>query len=309
MKTPQDSYKVGIVGCGKVGMTAAFAIALQGIATELVLLSRCVDKIIGEELDLEHGMSFMSNTKVHATEEYEDLAGCDVVVVTAGASQRPGETRLDLAAKNSAIMADIIPRIVKNAPDCVILMVTNPVDVLTYQAYQLAGWPKGRVFGSGTVLDTSRFRFHLSEFLHVNPKSIHAYILGEHGDHSFPVLSSASIGGQPLTTLPDFSHQRAQAAYDKAKNAAYKIIESKGATFYAIGVVVAEIVKNVLRDHKSIMPVSVPLHGYYDHYGVALSVPCVIGRQGAEKSLEIKLDWQERQQLDKTVNVLKQYLR
>lgn len=304
----RDSFKVSIVGCGKVGMTAAFSLMMRGEITELVLFGRNKDEVIGEQLDLEHGSPFLSSTKVLATDRYEDLQGSDVVVITAGAAQKPGETRLDLAVKNTKIIEEIIPQVVKNAPDCVILIVSNPVDILTYKAYQISGWPKGRIFGSGTTLDTARFRFHLSEMFKVNPRSIHAYIIGEHGDHSFPALTSASIGGQPLTTFPEYSPERARQAFQDTKTAAYKIIQSKGATFYAIGVVVSQIVSSILRDSKSVLPVSIPLHQYLDHSGVALSVPCVIGRAGVEKILQIKLNWDEKQQFDSCVATLKEYL-
>lgn len=307
-----DNNKVSIIGCGKVGMTAAFTILLKGLVNELVLHGRSRDSLIGEELDLEHGLSFLSHTKIKSTEHYEDIADSDIVIITAGAAQKPGDTRLDLAEKNIKIMESIIPKVVKYAPESVILIVSNPVDILTYKAYllagQLAGFPKGRIFGSGTTLDTSRFRFHLSEFLDVNPSSIHAYILGEHGDSSFPTISGANLGGQPLESIPGFSKEKALAAYQKTRDAAYRIIASKGATYYAIGVSISYIVENILRDTKKVLPVSIPLHGYYGHHGVALSVPCVIGRSGVEKILEIKLDWEEKQKLDKSVRTLKKYL-
>ncbi len=289
-------------------MSAAYSILHRGEVSELVLHGRKLDEIIGEELDLEHGMSFLPYTKIKATDDYKDIAGSDIVVITAGAAQKPGETRLDLTQKNVAIIESIIPEVVKHAPEAVILIVSNPVDILTYRAYQIAGLPKGRIFGSGTTLDTARFRFHLSEFLHVNPQSIHAYILGEHGDSSFPALSSASIGGQPLMTMDNFSEERAWKAYDKARDAAYKIIQSKGATYYGIGTVISYIVSKILRDSRSILPVSVPLHQYYGYSGVALSVPSIIGRSGVTESLEIKLDWEEKRRLEKSVVTLKQYL-
>lgn len=301
-------YKVSIIGCGKVGMTSAYSLIHDGTVNELLLVARDKDQILGEQLDLEHGLSFLHHVKVSSTDNYEDVAGSDVIVVTAGAAQKPGDTRLDLANKNIAIIEDIIPKIVKNAPDSIILIVSNPVDILTYKAYQIAGLPKGRIFGSGTTLDTARFRFHLSEFLKVNPTSIHAYILGEHGDHSFPVISSASVGGQPLTTMPGFSQERAEKAYLEARNAAYKIIATKGATYYAIGAVVAHIVKKILTDAKSILPVSVPLHQYHDVNGVAMSVPCVVGKDGVEKTLEIKLSWDEKQKLQQAAETLKKFL-
>lgn len=303
-----DSNKVSIIGCGRVGMTTAYSILHEGVVNDLVLFGRSKDDAFGEQLDLEHGMSFLPYARVHSTNDYKDIADSDIVIITAGAAQKPGETRLDLAQKNTVIIENIIPQIVHYAPDAIIIMVTNPVDVLTYKAYQIAKLPKGRVFGSGTTLDTARFRFHLSEFLHINPRSIHAYILGEHGDTSFPALSSASVGGQPLATLPNFSEEKVLKAFDKARTAAYKIIEAKGATYYGIGSVLSHMVKQIFKDSRSILPLSMPLHNYYGYSGVSLSVPCVIGRNGVEEMLEIKLDWEERKKLERSVNTIKEYL-
>lgn len=289
-------------------MSAAFSLIHGGFVNDLILFGRHKDELIGEQLDLEHGMSFMPYTRVEATDDYADLAGSDVVVITAGAAQKPGETRLDLTEKNVKILESILPQVVKNAPEAIILQVSNPVDILTYKGYLMADLPKGRIFGSGTTLDTARFRFHLSEFLKVNPRSIHAYILGEHGDSSFPAISSASVGGQPLMTLENFSEEKAIEAFQKARNAAYKIIESKGATYYGIAAVISHIVKQILLDTKAVLPVSIPLHGYHGHSGIALSVPSVVGRGGVEKSLEIRLDWEEKQKLEKSVNSLKEFV-
>lgn len=300
--------KVSIMGCGKVGMTCAYTLLLEGAVQELVLWGRNRDDIIGEQLDLEHGLSFLSATSILATDSYLDIAGSDVVLITAGAAQKPGETRLDLAQKNTAIVEQMIPQIVEQAPDAIIVVVTNPVDILTYHAYQIAGLPKGRIFGTGTTLDTARFRFHLSEFLKVNPRSIHSYILGEHGDSSFPTLASATVGGQPLTEFPGFTTERALKAYDDAKNAAYTIIQTKGATFYAIGMVVSHIVKTILNDSRSVLPVSIPLHNYYGHNGVALSVPCIVGRNGVQDVLKIQLSKSEEKQLADSVATVKSYL-
>jgi L-lactate dehydrogenase len=308
MKSKYDNNKVSIVGCGRVGMTAAYAILLQGIANELVLFNRTLDKIKGEELDLEHGMTFLDHAKIVATDDYADLADSDVIIYTAGCSQKPGETRLDLVDNNVAILQKMLPQIIRHAPEAILLFVANPVDILTYKAYLMANWPKGKIFGSGTTLDTSRFRFHLSEFLHISPHSIHAYILGEHGDSSFPAISSASVGGQQLTSFPNFSQEKAMAAYQKTRDAAYKIIASKGSTYYGIGSVTARLVEAILRDEKAIFPVSIPLHQYYEQSGIALSVPCVIGRSGVEEIIEIKLSWEEKQQLEKSANTLKSYL-
>ena len=308
MPKKYDNNKVAIFGCGRVGMTTAYALLLQGITNELVLFNRTVDKIKGEELDLEHGMTFLDSAQITATNDYADLTDSDVVIYTTGSSQKPGETRLDLLDHNLAILQKTLPQIIRYAPDAILLMITNPVDILTYKAYLMANWPKGRILGSGTALDTSRFRFHLSEFLHVSPASIHAYVLGEHGDSSFPAVSGASVGGQHITNFPNFSAEKVVAAYQKTRDAAYKIIKAKGSTYYGIASVAARLVEAILRDEKSIFPVSIPLHDYYEQNGVALSVPCVIGRGGVEEIIDIKLSWEEKQQLEKSVETLKKYL-
>jgi L-lactate dehydrogenase len=303
-----DYNKVAIIGCGRVGMSTAFAILQQGIVNELLLVSRSKAKAEGEKLYLEHGLSFLRHTNISASNNFADLINSDVVVFTAGDSQKPGETRLDLVEKNKAIIRETIPQILKYAPNAIIIIVSNPVDILTYEAYKIADLPKGRIFGSGTTLDTSRFRFHLSEQLKVNPKSIHAYILGEHGDSSFPAISGAIVGGQSLLSISGMSEEKALSAYKKTRDAAYNIIKAKGATYYAIATAASKLVETILTNGKKIYPVSIPLHNYYGHSGVSLSVPCVIGRGGVEQTIEIKLSWEEKKLLEKSVNILKKYL-
>lgn len=306
--TQANRAKIAIIGCGKVGMTAAYSILHSGIAREILLVGRYLDSITGEELDLEHGLSFLHPAKVTSTINYADLADSDVIIYTAGAAQEPGESRLALAEKNIKILGGILPNIIKYAPDSILLLVTNPVDILTYKAYVQAGWPKGRIIGSGTTLDTARFRFHLSQSLTIDPRSIHAYVLGEHGDHSFPALESATVGGQSLLSLPGMSEDKAKKAYTKARDAAYKIIQSKGATFYAIGTAVSHIVKAIVTDSRKVLPLSVPLHQYYGHSGVALSMPCVVGRAGVHEVLHPKLSSQEQRHLASCVEELKKFL-
>lgn len=302
-----EAKKISIIGCGNVGTTTAFTILVEGIANELVLLSRDKNKAFGEKLDLEHGLPFLKHTTIISTDDYQDIANSDIVIITAGAKQRPGQSRLDVAAQNVKILEKIIPKINQYSPDSVIIIVSNPVDILTYKAFSHTK-NHGKILGTGTSLDTARFRVHLSEFLHINPTSIHAYILGEHGDSSFHTLSSAIAGGQPITTLPKFSSQKAEEAFTKAKTAAYKIIEAKGATFYAISVVVTRIVTNILRDSHTVHPVSVPIHNYYGHSNVALSLPCVIGKNGVEEVIHLPLSEQEQQHLAESVKTLKKYL-
>lgn len=300
--------KVTIIGAGRVGITAAFTMYLKNTAQEIMLYGRDKDKLIGEQLDFMHSLSFLGTTHITVGSEPEELAGSDIVVFTAGAAQEQGETRLDLVKKNTAILESIIPDIVKHAPESIILMVTNPVDVLTYKTVLLSKLPRTRVFGSGTTLDTARFRFHISESLHVNPKSVHAYILGEHGDSSFPTLSSANVGGQLLATMKDFSHDKALEAYAKARDAAYKIIAAKGATYYAIGVVINQLIHAILTDAKRVYPLSITLDGEYGHKGVSLSVPCVLGRNGIERIIELPLSEEEQLKMQLSVETLKKYL-
>lgn len=302
-----DSRKISIIGLGNVGVTAAYAVLMQNLADELVLVARDKAKAEGEKLDLEHGLPFLEPVTLTATDNYADIAGSDVVVITAGAAQEPGQSRLELAQKNIAIIQEIVPKIVSNAPDATILVVSNPVDVLTFHATKIANLPAGRVLGSGTLLDTARFRFHLSEFLNVQPRSIHAYILGEHGDSSFANLSSASIGGQPLTSFPDYTAEKAQAAFEKARGAAYQIIQAKGATYYAIGVVIAHLLKAITHNRRSVLPVSTVLTDYYGQSGVAASVPCIVGRGGVEQILKVQLSPEEEQAFIKSCEAIRQF--
>jgi L-lactate dehydrogenase len=300
--------KVAVVGCGRVGITAAYTMYIKNTANEIMLFGRDIDKLIGEQLDFMHSLSFIGTTNITVGEDYEKLENTDVVVFTAGVAQKEGETRLDLVRNNTEIISKMIPQIVKYAPEAKIILVSNPVDVLAYKAAAIAGLPRGRVFGSGTTLDTARFRYHLSEFLKVNPKSIHGYILGEHGDSSFPTLSSTNVGGQLITTMKGFSQEKAMEAYTKARDAAYKIIAAKGATYYAIGVVINQLVDAILSNAKRVYPLSIPLEGEYGHSGVALSVPCVLGRHGIERILEIPLSPEEKEKMGHSVEVLKKFL-
>ena len=240
-----------------------------------------------------------------ATDDFADLQTCDVILFTAGAAQEPGETRLDLAAKNIALLDDLIPKICHHAPTAVLVMVTNPVDVLTQYAAKLCNDFSGRIFGTGTLLDTARLRWTLSQTLNVNPRSIHVYLLGEHGDSSFPTFSSASIGGQPLLTFPGFTPELGKEAFESAKMAAYRVIEGKGATYYAIGTVVTHLLSSIQHDSRNVLPVSVPLQGEYGLRDVALSVPCIMGRRGVQQILRASLDRTEMIALQKSAEQLR----
>lgn len=298
--------KVSIVGGGHVGMSAAFSMLLKNTAREIVLFDRDTEKMKGEQLEFQHSLTFLGTTKITAAKSYEDLKDSNVIVFTAGRPQLPGESRLNLVKSNIEVIKTMLPEVVKNSPNCVVIMVTNPVDILTYQASKLLKLPPGRIFGSGTSLDSARFRFHLSEFLGINPKNIHTYVLGEHGDSSFPTISHADIGGQPISTMKNFSSEKIQEAFLKTKSAASTIISAKGSTYYAIGVVINQLVDAVLRDTKRVYPVSVPLTGQYGYDDVSISVPCVIGKNGVEKILEVPLSDEEKKLMDRSVNILKE---
>ncbi|MBQ6449416.1 L-lactate dehydrogenase [bacterium] len=307
MNPETDYFHVTIVGAGKVGMTAAYALLLAGFCQEITLFGRHKEKLVGEKLDLEHAMTLSHKTKITISDDYNDLKGTDVFVFCAGAPQQPGESRLELAAKNLGIVDTMVPQLLAAAPNALLLMVANPCDLMTYRAAQLVPQARpGQIFGSGTLLDTARFRFHLSESLPVNARSIHAYVLGEHGDHSFPVISSASIGGQKMVSFPGFSREMAQEAYTKARDAAYAIIESKGATYYGIGASITKIVKTIWSDWQTILPLSVTIDDYYGQGGINVSVPCVLGRSGIQQQIKAELDETEQQQLAAGVAALKQ---
>lgn len=303
-----DSRKVGIVGMGKVGITAAYAMLLRHAADELVLVSRSVEKIEGEKLDLEHALPFLEPTKIVATDDYSELQNADVIVVTAGAAQKEGQSRLDLVVENKKIIEELATNLKPYVQNSVVVVVSNPVDILTYHLARLLELPKGRVFGSGTMLDTARFRFHLGEMLDVHPRSIHAYILGEHGESSFPVLATASVGGQPLEHFPDYSTEKAQEAFVQTREAAAKIIKAKGATYYAIGVVITKLVQTILKDQRSVLPVSTPITKYYGQSDVSISVPCIIGRSGVEQVLNIELSPSEQALFAESCEVIRKNL-
>lgn len=302
------SFKVSIIGGGKVGITAAYAMLLDGTPTDLVIVSRDLEKLKGEQLDLDHSLALLGDTNIVTTDQYDAVAGSQLIIITAGAAQKVGESRLDLRQKNVEIISQIIPKITAVNRQAVIVIVSNPVDVLSYHAIKAAGLAEGQVFGTGTMLDTARFRFHLSQFLGVSPRSIHSYILGEHGDSSFPVLSSANIGGQLLSSMPEYDEQKARQAFEHSKNAAYQIIQSKGSTYYAIATVILRVMHAIFKDAKTVLPVSTMVNGYYDIQDVALSLPCIIGARGVEKQLQIQLSPDEVLQLQHSAEVIRKNL-
>lgn len=296
--------KIGIIGTGFVGATSAYALLLSGIADELVLIDANEKRAHGEMLDLTHSMPLCPPARVSCN-NWNDLAGCDIIVLTAGANQMPGQTRLELANRNIAIFGDIVPKAVNICPEAVYLVVTNPVDVLTLETVRLSGLPDGRVIGSGTVLDSNRLKNLLSDRLNVDPRSVHSFVLGEHGDSEFAAWSLANVAGMPLDT---FWHMTGHVGGDilpelqrdferHVKNAAYTIIDEKGATYYAVGTAVRRICEAILRNEHSILPVSTLLHGEFGLSNVCLSLPAIVGRNGAERLFPIRLTEDEERRL------------
>ncbi|MFH2085460.1 MAG: L-lactate dehydrogenase [bacterium] len=304
----QETFKVAIVGLGRVGVTAAYALLLKGLATELLLYSRELEKAKGEKADLEHGSPFYPHTKITATDKFADFVDTDLVIFTAGAAQKPGQTRLDLTKGNCDIVEKIIPQIVREAPKTLILMVANPLDIMTLKATEVAKLPVGRVFGSGTLLDTARFRLHLSQTIHISPKSIHAYILGEHGDSSFAAVSCATIGGKPLLSFPEMSPDHIKWAEGETKKDAGKIIAGKGATYYGIATALSHIVETIMRDGGKIIPLSTVLTGQYGLENIALSLPCILGRNGVRQVIDLPLSTEEVSSLHASASALRAHL-
>lgn len=300
-------FNVSIIGCGSVGATAAYALLLKGIATKLTVIDIQKEKAHGLLLDLEHSLSFTPYAKLEASGDFAAAAGSDLIVITAGKRQVEGETRLDLANANKKIFRDFIPKLVAAAPNAILLIVTNPVDVLTHETLKVSKLPWQKVFGSGTILDSARFQFHISEKIKVHPRSIDAYVLGEHGDSSFPVWSFSNVLGKPLSEFPGFTKEIAQQCYEDTKNAAYRIIHDLGYTCYSIATAVAEIAKNIKEDTHQVFPLSTLLQNYYGHSDICLSVPCVLGKNGIEQTLEIPLNKEEQQNLSASVEVLKKF--
>lgn len=295
--TARGVNKVAIVGAGAVGSTLAYACLLRGVARHVVLHDINAAKVKAEALDLSHGVQFMPMAEVEGSDDVEVTRGSDVVVVTAGAKQRPGQTRMDLAGATVNLISKIMPPLVEQSPNAIFVMVTNPVDVVTYAALKLSGLPPEQLFGSGTVLDSSRLRYLLAERCGVAVQNVHAYIGGEHGDSEIPLWSTASIGGVPLmewgATHSLTASDRAEIAH-QVVNAAYEIIEGKGATNYAIGLAGSRIIESVLRDERRVLPVSTMLDDWHGISDVCMSVPTVVDRMGAAERLALPLSDEER---------------
>lgn len=301
--------RVAIIGVGNVGATFAYALLLSGLAAEIVLIDANRARAEGEAMDLNHALPFTHPTRVWAG-DYSDCAGAVVTVLTAGAPQNPGETRLDLIKKNAAIWSQIVPQAVKPNPNGILLIATNPVDVLTYAAWKLSGLPPERVIGSGTILDTARFRYLLSQHFAVDARSVHAYIIGEHGDSEVPVWSSANIAGMRLEQFGQSQQipcdpRAMEEIFLQTRDAAYRIIERKGATYYAVAAGLMRITQAILRNQRTVLSVSSLIRGYHGLNDVCFSLPTVIDRGGVEQVIRLELDSGEIEKLRQSAQILR----
>lgn len=281
--------RVVIIGTGSVGASAAFALMIQGIASEIVLIDADKNKSEGESCDLEHGLSFVDTEVNVRSGDYKDCKEADVVVICAGAAQKPGQSRLDLTKINSKIIKEIVTEVSAQTKEAIILMVTNPLDVLTHIALKTSKFPRHQVFGTGTTLDSSRFRHYLAEEFNIATDSMGAYLLGEHGDSSVPVYSHANVMGEPIRNLPGYTEEKAKKAYQKSRDAAAFLIQKKGFTCYGIALAISRIVRAILYNENHVFPLSVNLQGEYGLKDITLSVPAVVGRSGIKQVLDVKL--------------------
>jgi L-lactate dehydrogenase len=315
VRQARNIHKVGLIGTGMVGASFAYSLMQRGLANELVLIDRDEARAEGEVMDLNHGMAFVRPMRI-TVGGYSDLADADVVVICAGIGQRPGQTRLELLQTNAGIFRQIVPQILAVNPDAVIIVTTNPVDILTQITADIVGSELGargrsRVIGSGTLLDTAGLRFLLSQHYGVDSRSVHAYIVGEHGDSELPLWSLANIAG---IRLADFVGANGQCydkvaldhIFDQTRNAAYEIIQRKKATYYAIGLGLLYLVESVLRDGHTVMTVSSPLSGQYGVDGISVSMPTIVGQRGIEEVLNLPLSDEELSAFQASAQTLKE---
>lgn len=310
MSREVNPRKAAVIGCGFVGSATAFTLMQSRLFSEMVLLDVNMEKADGEAKDIAHGIPFAGQMKIYAG-TYDDAADAAIIIITAGANQKPGETRLDLVQKNTAIYQRIIPEIVKRDFGGILLIVSNPVDILTYVALKLSGLPENRVLGSGTVLDTARLKYALGEHLGVDSRSVHSFIIGEHGDSEIAAWSSTNVSGIPLNDFCEmrghFNHDAAMDAIaEKVKNSAYEIISKKQATYYGIAMSVKRICECIVRNERSILPVSAMMHGEYGIEDITLSMPAIVGIGGVETHVPIALSEEEAKKLVESAKKLKE---
>jgi L-lactate dehydrogenase len=283
-----------VVGVGSVGASFAYSMMIHGLVSEISLIDVNAEKAKGEAMDLEHGLPFVQPARINSG-GYGECADADVVVIAAGSAQRPGESRLNLVERNVAVFKQVIPSIIEHNDHCILLIATNPVDIMTYVSLKLSGFPPNRVIGSGTILDTSRLRSLIGEKFNIDPRNVHAYIIGEHGDSEVPVWSAANIGGVQLKDYcpicgMQYDKQYLDGIFEQVKNAAYKIIDLKGSTYYAIGLGLTRIVESIIRDENAILTVSSLLHDYYGVNNVCLSTPSIVNKDGIVQAIKLPLE-------------------
>jgi len=300
--------RVAIVGTGNVGSTAAYALLLSGLAAEIVLIDANIARAEGEAMDLNHAVPLTHPTSIWRG-DYPDCSGAAVTIVAAGAAQKPGETRLALVKRNAEIFGSIIPQIAKYNPEGILLITTNPVDILTFASWKMSGLPSTHVIGTGTILDTARFRYLLSEHFSVDPRSVHAYIVGEHGDSEVPVWSLANIAGMHLSTYAPgqnipYDDAMRERIFKQTRDAAYEIIKRKGATYYAVASGIMQIVETILRDQSTVLSVSSLIQSYAGIENVCLSLPTIVNRSGVEKVLPLELSESESAALHRSAEIL-----
>jgi L-lactate dehydrogenase len=300
--------RVALIGTGFVGSSYAFALLNQGVAEELVLIDLNKEKTEGDAMDLNHGIAFAPTPTRIWYGDYKDCQDADIVVICAGANQKPGETRLDLVEKNTKIFKSIVDQVMANGFDGIFLVATNPVDILTYAVWKFSGLPKDRVIGSGTILDTARFRYVLGDYFKIDARNVHAYIIGEHGDTELPVWSRADIGGKPILEMmqkrEEYKAEDLDELFVSVRDAAYHIIERKGATYYGIAMGLVRLTKAILQNENSILTVSAFLDGEYGSKDIYIGVPAVVNRNGIREIVELDLNEKEKEQFKHSVEVL-----
>ena len=304
--------KISIIGAGSIGATTAFALLQKEVAREIVINDINQEKALGEVLDLMHGSSLTSPCNV-TLGALEDTENSDIIIITAGVAQKPGETRLDLVDKNYKIFKSFVPTLAKLSPNAILLVVSNPVDILSYMTYKLSGFPKERVIGSGTVLDTTRLRSLLGKYFGVDGRIVQGYVLGEHGDSEFVPWSSLTIGNIPIEKFStqlsiEWDRETEKVISDDVKNAAYEVINRKGATAFSVAAVLTRIVEAFLKDEKTILSVSTLLNDYYGVNDTYLSVPTIVGKNGVEKVLKIDFSESEKEKFISSAKIMKEYI-
>lgn len=304
--------KCAIIGCGNVGATTAYSLVLDRTFSEIVLIDINSKKAAGEAADLNHGLPFIAPMSIYAG-DYSDLSDASIIIITAGANQRPGQSRTDLVRENVKIFSTIVENIIKYNTDAILLVVTNPVDILTYVTWKQSGFPAERVIGSGTVLDTARLKYLAGQYLEVDNRNIHSFIIGEHGDSELAVWSCATVSGIPLkefcrSSCLNCGMEKLHEMYNDVKNSAYDIIEAKGATYYAIAEAVRRIVDAIVHDEDSVLPVSSLINDHYGLNDVCLGIPSVVGRTGIKRILDLPLDEEEYKALHESASKMKEII-